>query len=359
MPPKEHNMKVEKWVVREHVEGVPDVSRMYEKVVEDIDVRLADDEMLLETVYVSVDPYLQGIALDTPAGNHMGADSIMRVVEAGPRAAHQVGDLVQGFGGWRTHVISNGAPALWQTGTFPMVFPAFRRLDPAWYDDDALPLSTALGIMGGTGMTAWGTLTKFMTVSPGDTVVVAGASGAVGSLAGQLAKRSGARVVGTTGSPAKADYLRQLGFDEVVLYNQGDEADEVGAALRAAAPDGIDKYFDNLGGTITDVAFSMLNIKSQVAVCWQWATQVSSDFVGPRLLPYIMFPRTTIRGIFAIEWFTEENWAALHEELGGMVRRGEIAYDQTIRKGFDEIPNAYQSLYLDRDRNRGKVLVEI
>ncbi|MGP4002415.1 MDR family NADP-dependent oxidoreductase [Streptomyces sp. 8N706] len=351
-------MKIQKWVVREHLDGVPDVRRIYEKVVEEVDVDLEDDEMLLETLYVSVDPYLQGIALDTPLGHHMGADSIMEVVEAGPRAAFSPGDLVQGFGGWRSHVISDGAPMAWKTGTFPMVFPAYRRLDPRHYDA-ALPLSTALGIMGGPGMTAWGTLTKFMTVRPGDTVVISGASGSIGTLVGQLAKRAGARVIGTTGSPEKAEYLTGLGFDRVVPYRQGDDVDSVRQALREAAPDGVDKYFDSMGGAVTDAAFSLLNVGSQVAVCWQWATQVGNDHTGPRLLPYIMFPRTTIRGIFAPEWFTEQNWNALHDELGGLVRRGEIAYDQTLRRGFDDIPAAYQSLYVDRAANRGKVLVEL
>lgn len=351
-------MKIAKWVVREHLEGVPDVSRIYEKVVEEVEVELTEDEMLLRTLYVSVDLYLQGITLDTPIGDHVGADSIMEVVQAGPRAAYQVGDLVQGFGGWRSHVVSTGAPALWQTGTFPMVFPAYRKLSPEHYDN-TLPISTALGIMGGPGMTAWGTLTKFMTVRPGDTVVVSGASGSIGTLVGQLAKRAGAHVVGTTGSPEKAKYLTDLGFGRVIDYTQGDDVDKVREALREAAPDGIDKYFDSMGGTLTDVVFSMLNVNSQVAVCWQWATQVGNDYAGPRLLPYIMFPRTTIRGIFSLEWFTEQNWDALHDELGSMVRRGEVAYHQTIRRGFDEIPNAYQSLYVNRAANRGKVLVEL
>ncbi|MER5969007.1 NADP-dependent oxidoreductase [Streptomyces sp. NPDC002055] len=351
-------MEVRTWVVREHVEGVPEVDRIYEKVTEDLEVDLADDEMLLKTLYVSVDPYLQGICLDTPLGAHMGADSIMEVLDAGPRAAHRPGELVQGFGGWRSHLISNGAARLWRTGTFPMVFPAFRKLDPQDYDA-SLPLSTALGVLGGPGMTAWGTLTKFLTVRPGDTVVISGASGSIGTLVGQLARRAGARVVGTTGSPEKAAHLRDLGFDAVVHYRQGDGADEVREALRAAAPDGVDKYFDSLGGSVTDAVFSLLNVDSQVAVCWQWATQVGSDHVGPRLLPYIMFPRTTIRGIFALEWFTPQNWAALRTELGGMIRRGEIAYEQTVRYGFDAIPDAYRSLYVDRAANRGKVLVRV
>ncbi|GAA2940393.1 MULTISPECIES: MDR family NADP-dependent oxidoreductase [Streptomyces] len=351
-------MKIKKWVVREHVEGVPDVDRVYEKVVEDLDVDLAPDEMLLRTLYVSVDPYLQGIALDTPLGAHMGADSIMEVLEAGPLAAHRAGDLVQGFGGWRSHVVSTGAAELWQTGTFPMVFPAYRRLDPGRYDD-ALPLETALSVMGGPGMTAWGTLTKYMTVRPGDTFVISGASGAVGALVGQLAALAGARVVGTTSSPQKADYLTGLGFDTVLTYRHGDSADTVGKALARAAPDGVDRYFDNLGGTVTDAVFPMLNIGSQVAVCWQWATQVGNEGVGPRLLPYLMFPRATVRGIFSLEWFTEQNWQALHTELGGLVRRGEVVFDHTVHHGFDAIPTAYDSLYRDRGVNRGKVLVEL
>ncbi|MBT1100448.1 NADP-dependent oxidoreductase [Streptomyces anulatus] len=351
-------MKIAKWVVREHVEGVPDVDRVYEKVVENIDVTLAPDEMLLRTLYVSVDPYLQGIALDTPIGRHMGADSIMEVVEAGPRAAHRVGDLVQGFGGWRTHVISTGVPELWQTGTFPMVFPAYRRLDPRWYDD-ALPLPTALSVMGGPGMTAWGTLTKYMTISPGETLVISGASGSVGALVGQLAALSGARVIGTTSSPEKADYLTGLGFDAVIVYRHGDGADTVREALAQAAPDGVDRYFDNLGGSVTDAVFPMLNIGSQVAVCWQWATQVGNEGNGPRLLPYLMFPRATVRGIFSLEWFTEQNWQDLHTDLGGRVRRGEVVCDHTLHHGFDRIPAAYGSLYGDRAANRGKVLVEL
>ncbi|MFJ2868696.1 MDR family NADP-dependent oxidoreductase [Kitasatospora sp. NPDC087314] len=351
-------MRIEKWIVREHVDGVPDVERIYQKVVEEVDVSLAADEMLLRTRYVSVDPYLQGIALDTPIGDHMGADSIMEVLEAGPAAPFAVGDLVQGFGGWRSHVISNGAPALWQTGTFPMVFPAYRRLDRADYDE-ALPLSTALGVLGGPGMTAWGTMEKFLDVRPGDTVLVSGASGAVGSLVGQLARHRGARVIGTTATPAKVAHLLDLGFDAALLYRDGDDPEKLREELAVLAPDGIDRYFDSLGGALTDVAFTMLAVDSRVAVCWQWGSQVGGDWAGPRLLPMIMFPRTTIRGIFSLEWFTEENWSALRRELGALVRSGDLDYQETVHQGFDNIPAVYRSLYVDRSANRGKVLVEV
>jgi len=351
-------MQIEKMIVREHLKGVPDARRIYEKVAQDVDVRLADDEMLLKTLYVSVDPYQQGIALDTPIGGTMGADAIMQVIEAGPRAMYSPGDIVQGWGGWQTHVISNGEPALWQTGTFPMVFPKYRKLNPADYDD-VLPITTALGVMGGTGMTAWMTLTEFMTIAPGDTMVISGASGAVGELVGQLAKRAGARVVGTAGSPQKIERLQGLGFDVVINYRQENTPERLRAALKAAAPKGVDKYFDQIGGDITDVVFTMLNVNSQIAVCWQWATQIGKEYSGPRLLPYIMFPRATIRGIFSIGWFTSENWLTLHEQLGGLIRRGEIKYNQTFYEGFDRILDAYQSLFVGSENNRGKVLVRL
>ncbi|MEU0738927.1 NADP-dependent oxidoreductase [Streptomyces sp. NPDC006134] len=349
-------MEIKKWVVREHTEGVPDVSRVYEKVVEEISVALEDDEMLLRTLYVSVDPFLNGLTQVTPLGHHAPGLSVMEVLDAGPDAAFRPGDLVEGFGGWRTHVVSDGKPYVWDTGSFLFDVTPFRRLPPERYDD-ALPITTALGVMGVPGLTAWGTMTKFFTVEPGDTVVVSGATGTIGSLVGQLAKRAGARVVGTTGTPEKAAYLTELGFDEVLLYRQGDDAERVYPALRRAAPDGVDKYFDNMGGTLTDAVFTMLNRYSQVAVSWQWDTTVGGDRMGPRLLEHIMRPRTTIRGIYAQDWYTDEDFTALHEELGGLIRSGEIRYDQTIYRGFDRIPEAYQSLYRNRTANRGKVLV--
>lgn len=351
-------MKIEKWIVREHNEYIPDVNRMYEKVVEDVEVKLRPDEMLFKTLYVSVDPYLHGIARDTPLGDHMGADSIMQVVEAGRDAPFKPGDLVDGFGGWRTYVIGNAGEVPWQTGTFPMVFPAYRKLEPEHYDD-ILPLSSALGVMGGPGMTAWGTLTKFMKIARGDTLVISGGSGTIGELVGQLGKRAGARVIGTAGSPQKAEYLRDMGFDVVIDYKRQNTEDKLRAALWEAAPGGVDKYFDQIGGVMTDVVFSMLNVYSQVAVCWQWASQVGGDHTGPRLLPYIMFPRTTIRGIFSLEWFTPENWNELRYGLGGLIRQREIKYSQTIYEGFDSIPSAYHSLYVGSELNRGKVLVKL
>ncbi|MFE9608589.1 zinc-binding dehydrogenase [Streptomyces sp. NPDC006012] len=351
-------MRTESWVVRERFEGVPDVDRVYERVVEDLDIRLADDQMLLRTLYVSLDPFLHGLSQLTAVGGHVPANSVMEVLEAGPDARFRPGDLVEGFGGWRTHVVSDGRAFVWQTEDFPFEVSAYRRLHPSRYDEK-LPLTTALGVMGIPGLTAWGTMTKFFTVEPGDTVVVSGATGSIGTLVGQMAKQAGAHVVGSTGTPQKAEYLTGLGFDRVVHYNHGADHEAVLTALEEAAPNGVDKYFDNLGGAFTDAVFTMLNRFSQVAVSWQWGTTVCGDQTGPRLLEHIMRPRTTIRGIYAQDWCNEEDYDALHEDLGGMIRRGEIRYDQTVRQGFGNIPAAFASLYQDRTANRGKLLVEV
>lgn len=351
-------MKIEQWVVNEHIEGIPDASKIYKKVIKTLDTSLRPQEMLLKTRYVSVDPYLHGICLDTPIGQHMGADSIMEVIEAGPKAMYKKGDLVQGFGGWQSYLVSDGEEKLWQTGTFPMVFPKYRKLNPNDYCDD-YPITTSLGVLGGPGMTAWGTMKKFFDVKHGDTVVISGASGAIGQLVGQLSKLAGARVVGTAGSAEKAEYLKSLGFDEVINYKEVNDPEAIQTALKAAAPDGIDKYFDNIGGDFTDAAFSQLALHSQVAICWQWATQVNGEYGGPRILPYIMFPRATIRGIYALEWFTPDNWGTLIQELGEHIKRGDIKFTENIHKGFDNIPSAYQSLFSGSEKNRGKVLVEL
>lgn len=357
-------MMAAKWAVRAHLPGVPDPARIYEKVEEDLDARLAEDEVLLETLYVSVDPYQQGLALDTPLGDHMGADSVMRVLEAGPRARFRPGDLVQGFGGWRTHLVGTGEPARWDSTwhaqDMPLVFPGHRLLDPAHYGDE-LPLYTALSVLGGPGMTAWGSMRKVLRVQPGDTVLVSGASGAIGSIAGQLARLAGAgRVVGTSRSADRADQLASLGYDDVVVYRPGDPAELVRDRLRAALPKGVDRYLDTVGGTLTDEVFGMLAIGARVAVCAQFESQVGGEPTGPRLLPMLMRPQATVRGVFSLEWMEDPAcWAELEADLGALVRTGQVVAEHTLHDGFDAIPAAYASLFDDGAGKRGKVLVRI
>jgi NADPH-dependent curcumin reductase CurA len=353
-------INTEKWVVKKHSKDVTQIMDMYEKIVEELDVNLKDDEMLLKTHFVSIDPYLHGITLDTPLGNHLGADSVMEVLEAGKNAIYKKGDFVQGFGGWQTYLVSNGQEALWQTGMFPMVFPKYRKLDKTTYMQD-FSLTASLGALGGSGMAAWGTVTKVLDIKPGDTVVISGASGSVGEIVGQLAKIKGAKnVVGICGSDEKIAHLKSLGFDNGINYKLADNYEKMVEALNLVAPEGVDKYFDNIGGYTTDAVFSHLNVYSIVAICWQMALQTGSEpRIGPRMLDITMFNRTTIRGIFGLEWFTEENWAALIDELGGYIKSGKVKCNQTIHRGFDNIPKAYSTVFNSTGANRGKILVEL
>lgn len=348
----------EKWVVVEHCPGIPDVDKVYKKVEEEIRP-LKNDEMLFKTLYVTVDLYQNGIALDTPLNNCMGADSIMEVIEAGPQAKLQVGDIVQGFGGWQKYVIHNGNEVLWQTGTFPMMFPPYRKLNPEIYPK-LFPFSTALGALGGPGMAAWGTVSKVLNIEKGQTLVISGASGAVGEIAGQLAKLQGARVIGIVGSDEKIEHIKSLGFDEGINYKKANDFDKMTQALQEAAPNGIDRYFDNIGGYITDSVFPLLNVYAIVAICWQLATQLEIEpKIGPRLFPLIMFPRATIRGIFALEWFTDDNWNQLVSVVGGYIKEGKIKYHEVHYEGFDNILKAYSTLYKGTEKTRGKVIVKI
>lgn len=354
------NVNTEKWVVRKHTKDVTQILGMYEKIAETLDVELKDDEMLLKTLYVSIDPYLHGITLDTPLGDHLGADSVMQVLEAGRHAMYKKGDLVQGFGGWRTYLVSDGREALWQTGMFPMVFPKYRKLDDSIFAKD-FPLTASLGALGGSGMAAWGTVTKILNIKAGNTVVISGASGSVGEIVGQLAKIKGAgNVIGICGSEEKIAHLKNLGFDNGINYKQANTFEKMSHALAAAAPNGVDKYFDNIGGYTTDAVFVHLNVYSIVAICWQLALQIGSEpRIGPRMLDITMFNRATIRGVFGLEWFDDANWNALILELGGHIKSGRIKCSQTIHKGFDNIPKAYFGVFNDTEANRGKVLVEI
>lgn len=353
------NVKVETWIIKARYNNEFDVDQTYEKRVEDIEFSLKPTEMLLKTLYVTVDPFLFGLHKILPLGEHAAGVSIMEVLDAGPEAPFRPGDIIEGFGGWRSHFVYGGG--WYQRTTLRGLFekPPYRLLNPAHYDDEILPISSALSAMGNSGLTAWGVMNKYFDVKPGHCFVISGATGPVGTLLGQLAKQAGAHVVGTTSTPAKIDYLKSLGFDHAILYNQGDGVDP-SEALRQAAPNGIDKYFDNLGGSFTDAVFTMLNNHSQVAVSWQWDTFVNGGGNGPYLLGQIIQSSTTIRGIWAQNWVSQENYEKMNDELGSLIRRGEVKYDQTLFDGFDNIPSVHKRLFSgDRTKIRGKFIVKI
>src|SRR6185295_16139051 len=210
-----------------------------------------DGEVLRRTIYLSLDPYMRGRMSDGPSyaapvnlHDVMCGHTVSEVVES-RNPQFKAGDVVAGYDGWQLFAASSGKE--------------LRKLDPG-----AAPISTALSVLGMPGATAYVGLLDIGRPKPGETVVVSAASGAVGSIVGQLAKIKGCRTVGVAGSPDKCDYVvRELGFDACVNYKTGD----LPAALRAACPSGIDVYFENVGGDVLRAVMTLLNQNARIPLC--------------------------------------------------------------------------------------------
>lgn len=301
----------------------------------------AEGEIGIEVTHLSVDPYMRGRMRDTPSyatpvaiGQKMtGAGAGRVIASASPR--FRAGDWVQGVTGWCTHLVTEAR--------------GFRKLDP-----DVAPVSTSLGILGMTGLTAYFGLIDVGAAKAGDTVVVSGAAGAVGSAAGQIARILGCRVVGIAGSDAKVAWLvDELGFD--AAFNYKTESDYA-AAIAARCPRGVDVYFDNTGGEITDAVFPFLNLHSRVAVCGQISQYNSeSAATGPRLLWHLIIKRARVEG-FLVTDFAERFRDALLQ-LTEWYRAGRLVSREEIVEGFDRTPQAF--LDMMRGANTGKMIVKV
>jgi NADPH-dependent curcumin reductase CurA len=216
-----------------------------------------------------------------------------------------------------------------------------------------LPASTALGVLGMPGRTAYFGTRAVAEPKPGDTMVVSAAAGAVGSVAGQLAAMAGARVVGTAGSQRKVDWLRELGFDEAINYRA---VDDYRAALAEAAPDGVDVYFDNVGGPLTDAVFDHLNVDARVAVCGQVALYNAEERpVGPRKLWKLIERRAHVEGFLVSDFSArfETATADLHRWVEG----GALDYRETVTDGLENAPDAFLGLF--EGENVGKQVVRV
>ena len=214
---------------------------------------LGERQVLVRNLWLSLDPYQRGRMSDAPSytpsaeiGDVMTGGTVGRIV-ASNSGDFATGEIVQGQLGWQDYAVSNGSN--------------LRKLDPS-----QAPVSTALGILGMPGLTAYFGLFEVGRPKPGDTVVVSAASGAVGAVVGQLAKMAGCRVVGTAGTQQKIDYITgELGFDAGINY----KTEDVGIRLEEACPDGVDVYFDNVGGFVTDAVMEVLAYRARIAICGQ------------------------------------------------------------------------------------------
>ncbi|HEY3366310.1 MAG TPA: NADP-dependent oxidoreductase [Symbiobacteriaceae bacterium] len=301
----------------------------------------AAGEVLLRTLFLSVDPY-QRMAMsgagsgpfNLPIGQVVFGATVCEVAES-HHPAFQNGDVVLARTGWQEYAVSDG------TG--------LRKFDPA-----LAPVSTALGVLGGTGLTAYFGLLEIGQPKPGDTVVVSGAAGAVGCVAGQIAKIMGCRVVGIAGTDAKVDFLtHELGFD--AAFNYKTTSDYV-ARLRELCPRGADIYFDNVGGAITDAVYQVLSPGARVAVCGQISQyNAMQPEAGPRLPELVQAKELRVER-FNLGLFGDRLEAGTRQ-LAEWLREGKLKSVEDVVAGFENTPKAFIGML--KGENIGKRIVKV
>ena len=315
----------------------PDTFELSENAVPEIN----DGEALVRVDWISLDPTNRTWINDTPTylppvgiGEVMRAGGLGEVVES-KNPHYSVGQLVQGLVGWQEYVVASDATPLFPVDVAGGVSP-----------------SAYLGALGTTGLTAWLGIRDIGKPQPGETVVVSAAAGAVGSIAGQLAKADGARVVGIAGGPDKCRLLtEQLGFDAAVDYR----ADDWAAQLRAATPNGIDVDFENVGGVIMDAVFARLNIRARVALCGLISGYNSADPPpGPRAFGNLLIQRATVQGFIVLDHLGRAPEAV--REIAGLIAAGKLTPLETVVEGFEQLPTAINMLF--DGKNVGKLVVK-
>jgi NADPH-dependent curcumin reductase len=315
------------------------------KLVESDTPPLKDGEVLVRHHFLSLDPYMRGrmndaksYAAPQPVGQVMQGGTVGEVVESrSPKYA--VGDKVVGMGGWQEYsVVSADQPG------------GMRKVDTTH-----VPLSHYLGAVGMPGVTAWYGLVRIIEPKAGQTVVVSAASGAVGSAFGALAKARGCRAVGIAGGPDKCRYVTdELGFDACIDYKQHKDAQSLSKALKEACPDGIDGYFENVGGMVMDAVMLRLNAHSRIALCGMIAGYDGQPV--PMSYPQLLLTnRVRLQGFIVSEHM--EDWPQALQELGTLVGSGKLRPRESVAQGLASAPEAFLGML--KGRNFGKQLVKV
>jgi len=298
-----------------------------------------DGEVLRRTIYLSLDPYMRGRMSDaasyaTPVriGDVMGGHTVSEVVES-RTPDFRKGDFVVGYDGWQAYGVSNGRE--------------LRRLDPK-----IAPISTAIGVLGMPGMTAFVGLMDIGQPRPGETVVVSAASGAVGAVVGQLAKVKGCRAVGIAGSAEKCRYVvDELGFDACINY----KTDDLVPALKAACPGGVDIYFENVGGAVFAAILRVINKGARIPLCGVISEyNATGNPAGPNLRP-LLVQRAMIKGFIVSDH--NDRAPAFLQEVGPLVVSGRLKFREDIVDGLDNAPTAFIGLLAGK--NFGKLMIRV
>ena len=300
---------------------------------------LQEGEVLLKGLFYSVDPYMRGrmndaksysppFQLDQPIEG-----SIVAKVSESKSANFKSGDIVVGLLPWREQFISSGK--------------GLRKIDAA-----IAPLSYYLGILGMTGLAAFFGLMDIGKPQVKETVVVSGAAGAVGMVAGQIAKLQGCRVVGIAGSDEKMKLLKEVGFDETINYKT---IPDIKKAIADLCPNGVDIYFDNVGGEISDAVIANINFHARIALCGQISLYNSTEIpMGPRLQPMLLTRSALMQGFIVGNY--KSRFPEGIQQLTKWVRENKLTFKETIVHGFDQLPAAFIGLF--DGENIGKMIVE-
>lgn len=299
-----------------------------------------DGEVLVRTVYLSVDPYMRGRMNDAKsyippfALSEVLTGGVVGQVEESKHPGFQKGDLVTGMMGWQDFSVVKG-----------------DHLNQV--DTKLAPPSTALGVLGMPGLTAYFGLLEIGQPQQGETVVISGAAGAVGSLVGQIAKIKGCRVVGIAGSEEKVRFLKEdLGFDAVINY----KTDPMKEAVTEACPDGVDVYFDNVGGEISDIVVSRINKFARIILCGQIALyNLEKTDVGPRVQSQLLINSALMKGFIVADY--QKRFKEGLIQLAEWLSHGKIQYRENIVEGLENAPRAFQGLF--KGENLGKQLVKV
>jgi len=334
-------MKADKFTLLRHFDGAPqeaDFALETEELPE-----LKPGEFLCEAEFLSVDPYMRPYTRQMKPPFTMIGTQVARVLES-KSDKFPVGSRVVGALGWRSRTVGSEDMPTAQFGMRPCT------------GLGELPLSYALGSCGMPGNTAYFGFLEICQPKEGETVVVTGAAGAVGSLVGQIAQIRGCRVVGFAGTDAKCDWLKSLGFDAAINYKTCEDID---SALKAAVPKGIDCYFDNVGGLLSHRIRQQMNEFGRVSICGSIASY--NDRTGETAqvdVPenQILFKQLKVEGFIVTRWDKEGTWQKGIDQMAAWIREGKIKVQETVTEGFQNMPKAFIGML--KGENTGKAVVK-
>jgi len=305
----------------------------------------ADGEFVVKHEYMSLDPYMRG-RMNPPSkyayaegqspGSVMLGGSVGRVT-ASRHPDYQEGDAVATYGGWQEYCLSNG-----------------KGYHLYKIDADAAPMEAYLGVLGMPGMTAYFGLLSLCQPKPGETIYVSGAAGAVGSYVGQIAKIKGCKAVGSAGTDDKVAWMTgELRYDAGFNYKKTDNFAE---KLEEVCPDGIDCYFDNVGGAMSDAVFGHTNVFARAAICGQISQyNLKTPELGPRILGLILVRQMRVEGFIVTRFL--DRYPEAHAEMAQWLKQGRLIYRTTIAQGIENAPNAFLGML--NGENTGKQLVKL